>query len=230
MFALSTFAPPILARRICLAVFAFVLAAGLAAGAARARDLPPLHPMVYVADFDLDAADIQSQSVLPNVLPRPRILPSGPLRARQDPQAEAREIVDLMARTIVEKLTDAGLDAVRLPPNAPMPGSGWLVRGVFLQVDEGNRLRRAVIGFGAGHTGMQVAATMDDLAKGAPAPLYDVDASARSGHLPGAAVTLNPIVAGVRFVLAGGDLDRNVRDCAGKIADEVVKRMNAGPR
>jgi len=163
------------------------------------------------------------------VLPRPRLLPEGPLGVRQDPQAEARHLVDLMSRSLVDALTKAGFRATRVAPGAGLPATGWLVRGVFLQVDEGNRLRRALIGFGAGHTDMQVAATADDLSKGALAPLCNSDAEARSGHLPGAAVTLNPVVAGVRFVLAGSDLDRNVRECAGKIAQAVAARVRGKP-
>jgi hypothetical protein len=96
---------------------------------------------------------------------------------------------------------------------------------VFLQVDQGNRLRRAVVGFGEGRTEMEVAAAADDLANGQPAPLYDVDASAHSGNMPGAVVTLNPIVAGIRFAMAGHDLDRNVGECATKIASEVEMRV-----
>ncbi len=202
----------------------------LAAGAAWSRGLPPQTPTIYVADFELDAADIKSETVLPRVLPgRPRLLPEGPLGVRHDPQAQARHLVDLMARSVVDELTKAGFSTQRLPSTSVLPGSGWLVRGVFLQVDEGNRLRRAVIGFGAGHTDLQVAATADDLSRGRPAPLYDVDAQARSGHLPGAAVTLNPVVAGARFVLAGSDLDRNVRACAAKIAQAVATRVH-GPQ
>lgn len=177
--------------------------------------------MIYVADFELDAADVKSESILPRVLPRPRL--SGPLGLRQDPQAQARHVIDLMAQSIVEDLTKAGLAAQRRAPGVALPSVGWLVRGVFLEVDEGNRLRRATIGFGAGSTSLQVAAATDDLSRGRLAPLYQVDE--RSGHMPGAVVTMNPVFAGVRFVLAGHDLDRNVKEAAGKIAKDVEQRV-----
>ena len=213
-------------RSVC--TFALGVFAGLVPSAAWSVDPSAPSPTVYVADFELDAANVKSETLLPHLLPRPRLLPEGPLGARHDPQAEARHLVDLMARSLVDDLAKAGFAAVRLPPGAPVPATGWLVRGVFLQVDEGNRLRRAVIGFGAGHTDLQVAAMTDDLSKGVLPPLYDADAEARSGHLPGAAVTLNPIVAGVRFALAGNDLDRNARECAAKIAQAVAARVRTG--
>jgi hypothetical protein len=51
---------------------------------------------------------------------------------------------------------------------------------VFAQVGEGNHLRRAVIGFGAGETELQVMVAIDDLSQGAPEPFYELDASARA--------------------------------------------------
>jgi hypothetical protein len=71
-------------------------------------------------------------------------------------------------------------------------------------VQEGNQLRRAGIGFGAGHTELQVVVDIDDLAAGAPKPMYTVETKADSGKLPGAVITLNPYVAAARFVIASG--------------------------
>jgi len=182
---------------------------------------------IYVADFDLEAAAIKSEPGLLGARPL-GVLPEGPLTRLRggDPQAEARHIVDLMADSLVDDLRKDGLQAARLPAGAP-PAAGWLVRGMFLQVDQGNRLRRAVIGFGEGKTDLQVATAVDSLAAGMPAPFYQLDTSAKSRDLPGAAVTLNPYVAAVRFVRAGSDLDRNVKDSAAKIAATVVARVTA---
>jgi len=219
---------------------ALIAVAALLASCSRAnvlaeRDISPVSStvpaLVYVADFELDAAEVKSEPGILNELPRPRILPEvlprGPLTQNQNPHAEARRIVDLMARSIAEDLEKKGVAATRVAAGFPPPTAGWLVRGMFLEVDEGNRLRRAVIGFGVGQTRMEVAATTDDLAKGAPAPLYQLETDAHSGSLPGAAITLNPVVAGLRFVMAGQDLDKNVRETAAKIADEVEKRVES---
>ncbi len=183
--------------------------------------------VIYVADFELEVADITSESRRAKLAPMERLRSGGPLAQRQDPRSEARHLIDLMATSIVQDLDQAGFGAHRLPAGVSLPSGGWLVRGVFLEVDEGNRLRRAVIGFGQGQTEMQVAAAVDDLSKAPPPPLYDIDTSAHSGNMPGAAVTLNPIVAGIRFAMAGHDLERNVRDCAAKIAAAVETHMAA---
>jgi hypothetical protein len=184
--------------------------------------------VVYVADFDIEAAEIKSEPGIVGSRPL-GLLPHGPLaRLRQgDPETEARHLVDLMADTLVDDLVKAGLEARRVPAGIALPTEGWRVHGAFLQVDEGNRLRRAVIGFGAGETELQVAVAIDALSAAPPAPLYTVDTSAESRKLPGATVTLNPYVAAARFVLAGKDLDRNVKDTAGEIGKHVVVRVNA---
>jgi hypothetical protein len=222
-------------RRASLLLLGAALAlAGCSTAKVTASDptgIPPaLRPaVVYVADFDLDAAAIKPESGL--LGERPRLLPQGPLGilGKRDPEEERLHVVNLLAETLVGDLAKAGLTAQRVPAGAAPAGGGWLVRGVFLSVDEGNRLRRAVVGFGAGQTQTQLAVAIDDLAKGAPAPFYQLDTSAKSRDLPGAAVTLNPYVAAARFVLAKGDLDRNVRDSAHEIAKTVVARVNATP-
>jgi hypothetical protein len=189
--------------------------------------------IVYVADFDLDAADIKSEKGL---LPSPPKLP-GPLGdvlpplpgSPRDPQKLARELVDSMSATLVKDLTKAGLTARRLRAGEPLPTNataGWLVRGVFTDVNQGNQLHRAVIGFGVGKTDLQVLVDIADLVHGAPKNFYELNTTATSGKGPGAGpmIVLCPAGAAARFVIAGKDLDKNVKQTAAKIAGEVVQK------
>lgn len=186
--------------------------------------------VVYVADFELYAADIKAEKGL--LPPSPKL--PGPLGnalppppgAPKDPQKLARQLVDEMSESLVKNLAKAGLTARRLRPGEPHPTAGWLVRGVFTEVNQGNQLRRAVIGFGAGKTDLQVVVDIADLAHGAPEKFYELNTTANSGKLPGAGPTivLGPAGVAARFVIAGKDLDRNVKQTASKIAAEVVQR------
>jgi hypothetical protein len=181
--------------------------------------------MVYVADFDLDARDVRTErGFLPAPPPLPGLdaLPKLPGMSH-DPAARADEVVSLMSRSLVKELEAAGMQARRLRKNEPLPSSGWLVRGVFTRVQEGSRLQRSIIGFGAGDTDLQVIVTIDDLTGGTPKPLYSVETKADSGKLPGAVITLNPYVAAARFAIAGGDLDRNVKQSATQIAKQTAR-------
>ena len=132
-----------------------------------------------------------------------------------------------MADTLVKDLIKGGFTSARLAPGAPLPAQGWLVRGVFAEVQEGNRLRRAVIGFGVGKTDLQVVTVIDDLAQGTPKSFYELATEARSGQTPGAGPTLafGPYGAAARFVMAGQDLDQNVRQTASQIATHVAEHV-----
>lgn len=194
--------------------------------------------VIYVADFDLDAADIKAEK---DLLPPPPKLP-GPLGnalppppgAPKDPQKLARELVDEMSESLVKELTKAGLNTRRLAPGEPIPTSGWLVRGVFTNVNPGNQLERAVIGLGKGKTDVQVLVDIHDLARGTPGQFHATNtASASSGKLPGAApmmVERHPAAVAAKFALAGNDLDKTVKQTAAKIADEVIARNNSSPQ
>lgn len=195
-----------------------------------AATAPVQSPVVYVNDFELDAANVTTDQ---NPVDSARRLAGGllprPFAHRDDPQARARKIVDQMADTLVADLRKAGVDARRLPAGAAPPAQGWLVRGVFLDVDEGNRLRRSMVGFGAGASEIELAVAVDDLSKEAPAPLYQVIETHSSTSKPGAgaAIALNPYVAAAKFVIARGEQRMSVERAAGEVSDAVVARVKS---
>jgi hypothetical protein len=180
---------------------------------------------IYVSDFDLDVADIKSESVIPW---------NGPVRRfvvgswNRNPQVFHDKAVNSMAETIVKKLRKAGYKAERWSPDEELPANGWLVRGVVVTVDQGNRVRRAVVGFGLGEAEAKVAVDVCDLASGAPQPFYHLDTEADSGKMPGAGplVVLSPFTIAVRFVLAGQDMNECIDQTAVLIGNEVIGRIN----
>lgn len=192
---------------------------------------PPAPPMVvYVADFDLNAAEIKSE---PGLLPPPPKLPaqlSGRLpvfpSASKNPENVARQLVDSMSVSIVSELTKAGFTARRIFDSCNLPTSGWLVRGVFTEVDQGNQLQRAVVGFGWGKTDLQLSIKFDYLTQGPPKHFYELNTAAESGKAPGAGPTilLGPAGVTARFTIAGQDLNRNVKQTASKIAEELARQ------
>jgi len=183
---------------------------------------------IYVANFDLETSDIKSEAGLLGGRIRPlhhvRELLTG---NSNDPDAVALRLVNSMADAIVSDLNKAGFPAQRIDPDAVVPTDGWLVRGVFTQVDEGNQVRRALIGFGQGKTDIQVMTVVDNLAAGPPKPLYQIKTEAMSGNAPGAGplIAVNPASVVVRFVLAGGDLKHNISKTAEKIASQVTHQF-----
>ena len=187
---------------------------------------------VYVSDFQLDAQEFHADQGVRGALPgrlQQRFgslgqgLPS-PL-ATHDPAGKARQIVDEMSESLVNSLTEKGFAATRLNPgDSILPSQGWLVSGTFTEVDEGNRLKRAVIGFGQGATQMEVQVGISNLSSSDPkAPFVIFGTVEDPSKLPGAAVTMNPYVAAAKFVLEKNATERDVRHTADQIVAEILK-------
>ena len=172
---------------------------------------------VYVQDFSLDAEATEPRAGL---LPRPRLFQQ---LTGEDPAAHARRVVDEMASALVKDLDAAGVPAERLLPGRSLPSDGWLVRGVFTEIDPGSPLRRAVIGFGSGKTDMEVQVGVSDLATHPTESFLVFGTVTDPSRLPGGAVTRNPYVVAAKFVLAKGAPQRDVQHTAKTIADELVK-------
>lgn len=206
---------------------ALFLLAGPARGDEPAAGPPPPGPpgTVYVTDFEIQTEAVKPETGLLAERPRPLKRLFGHAPGQQDPEAEAIELVDLMAKSLVEGLNKAGYQAQRLFPGAPNPPEGYLLRGIFVRVDEGNRLQRAVVGFGAGETELKVEASLDDLAAGVPQPFYKVDAGDESRKLPGGIIMRNPYAMAARFVMSRDDLDKNVKKTASEIVENITARV-----
>lgn len=99
-----------------------------------------------------------------------------------------REVADALATELTVKIQGWGLNALRSDPGMPLPPGSVLVTGHFVNIDEGNRLKRMVIGLGAGQSSID--AQVSVMAPGAAGfeELIGFNAHADSGSMPGAAV------------------------------------------
>lgn len=181
--------------------------------------------IVYVKDFDLQPGNFQAET---GILPVTPLSGGGsaPLILRffgvpEDNTIRMRELVNSMSSSLVVNLQIAGLNARHLPSGETFPRGGWLVRGAFVQVDEGNRLRRALVGFGSGAAKLRVVVWVSDLSSRSSAPFYVLDTSAHSSRKPGAAFSFDPYVGAARFLTDGLDMEANVTQIAVEIADDI---------
>lgn len=180
---------------------------------------------IYVADFALDAKDDAPDQGVRGAL-RGRLGKRLPrLLQKENPAERARQIVDTMADSLVEHLIAKGLQAERVRNTAgDLPREGWLVQGVFTEVDEGNRLKRAGIGFGKGATSMDVHVGISDLAGSDPRAAFLFFGTEKDpSRIPGAIVAMNPYVAAAKFVLQKNATERDIQRSAGQIVEEIVK-------
>ena len=190
---------------------------------------------VYVCNFKLDPSLIQIDptgnglgSSLLGGSNSGGIL--GRLRQRSQPeihgsQAEqAQQIVDNLADEITQSLNKKKISATRMADCKQNPaGKGWMLRGEFLAVDEGNRAERAAIGFGEGATRMDVSVTVTDLGSGTEtAPLASFDTTKDPGKKPGAVVTMNPYALAAKFHMEKNATAKDLQQTAEEIAGEVA--------
>ena len=172
---------------------------------------------IYIKDFELDGANFQGdQSVLSR-------LPVGSRLMNRGGQNEPAAIVNNMAEALVDAFNRQNLPAQRLAASNSLPPKGWLINGVFTEVDEGNRIQRAVLGFGQGSTQMTVQVGVNDLASNNPqAPFIIFGTIKDPSKMPGAVVTKNPYVAAAKFVMEKNATSKDVKNTAEQIVAEIL--------
>ena len=187
---------------------------------------------VYVCDFALDAEHFEGDQGVRGMLPGRRLDQLGqrlphPM-ANRDPEVRTREIVDSMSLSLIKSLRDKGLIAYQLScSKAALPHDGWLLQGVFTEVDEGNRLKRAVIGFGRGATSMDVQVGVSNLASTEPKTPFIIFGTIKDPKkMPGAVVTMNPYIAAAKFVMEKNATEKDIQKTAEQIADEIIKHAH----
>ena len=106
-----------------------------------------------------------------------------------------------LAISLVEQLSKYIAPAEILPEGRPVPltkQNAWLVHGTYDRVNQGSRLLRAGIGFGAGGTKMETHVQISDISGYWVAPFLTLQTTGGSGLAPGAWAAFTP--AGAFFV------------------------------
>jgi len=99
-----------------------------------------------------------------------------------------RQVSDALATELTQKIAALGLYTVRADQSLqPAPGS-ILITGYFVDIDEGNRLQRNVIGLGMGKSYLDSKVRVLAPSPSGYRELIAFDAHADSGEMPGAAV------------------------------------------
>ena len=106
----------------------------------------PRPQLIVVHDFGVSAGDVALDSGVGARLK---------LMMRETPAAEeelkiGREVARIVTENLVKEISKLGLPAVPAATAGPVSGPTLSIEGHFVSVDEGNRLRRMVVGFGAG--------------------------------------------------------------------------------
>ena len=209
------------------------LAATLALGCAKARldviQAAPAGPMVkppvvLVYDFA--------------VTPEEALTDSFGTYSERAGEAESKEIqlahatAVSLSEQLVAKLQKKGIAAERALDDRAPPLHAFVVRGQFLDVDKGSRLKRMVIGFGAGSSKLVARVQVYQAVPWGLRRIAEAEAVASGSKMPGMALPVGIAATVTSAVISGGmNVLKEVRGGmdadAGRMAEQIAKRAEA---
>jgi len=161
----------------------------------------PVRPTrIVVYDFAVSSAEVKlNQSIVHRTLRE--VQSTGTPQKSQLETAHA--VAHDLANALVHDLQELGFTVEKLPRGTPVKGNVLIVDGQFLNVDEGNRLKRLVIGFGAGASKLDSRVQVYQVSGGTPQRVLEFETHVESAKMPGAAVTMGAGAVATGAVTAG---------------------------
>ena len=188
---------------------------------------PPTAVVVY--PFAANASDVSLNSSIFQVAYRNM---SGEDQTDQQLQI-ARQTAENICVQVAANLTQKGITTTCLQRGVPPTGSNVLILdGEFTDISEGNRLRRMVIGLGAGQSKVDTVVQVIQKTDQGSTEILDFTTSADSGYMPGAGIT-GPAGAAAGGAAAAASLGvnlaaggvKNVTSSTGYLVDKTTDQI-----
>jgi len=154
---------------------------------------------------------------------------------RREPDADsstaalAQQVQGAFAKTLISELQKSAVPAETAPADhAAIPANTLVIRGEFKTINQGNKTKRMMIGFGRGASDVQAHVTVSLTTDAQPVVLSEFNLKSQSGKKPGAAATMGVGSVAVGAA-AGGVSDRkaSVEADASRMARAVAKQIEA---
>ncbi len=191
----------------------------------------PRPDRVLVYDFAVSANDVRLNSAIGARLAN---LATG-ANENEEQIKVGRTVAKALSESLVKELDQLGLPVEHASSGTMPTEKTVIIHGQFLTIDEGNRLRRMVIGFGVGGTDLQTKVQVYQGTEAAPLLLQEFEANAESSKKPG----MGPMVgvgaaatsAASAAAVSGGvgvatEFDQTVEGGAKRTAKEVAKPLS----
>lgn len=202
-------------------LFAALLVAGCAgADASNQQSNVATHAIarpeqVFVYDFAATDRDIPADSAIAELVEQ-RTTPQTP-----EEIALGRRLGALVAVRLIEELNDRGIPAIAAGTGPiPHPGDA-VVRGVFVSVDEGSRIKRVLVGFGSGSAELKTLAEAYVVTADGLVPLGSAEIETHGGKMPGVLV---PLAMTSPVGLAANSATKVVRESGAESLEGAAKR------
>ena len=195
-----------------------LIALGCATASVQTLSAPPRDgtlakpPVLLVYDFATSAYDVAVDSLGPSVIS------SGSQTSKQ--AKTAHKIAQLLSEKLAQKLNARGIRAKRATDGEIPPIDAFILRGHFLTIDEGSRVMRMVVGFGAGGKELRVRVQVYQQGEEGTRRIASAEAWTTDSKMPGMAV---PVGAGAML----GNAATSAMISGGmNVAQEVTGRMS----
>jgi Domain of unknown function (DUF4410) len=109
------------------------------------------------------------------------------------------------------------------------PENAWVIRGEFTRVNQGSRLLRGVVGFGAGGTKVETNVAVYDLNRNSNVPFLTFSTTGGSNAEPGAVTggATDPVVAAVGIAASGaGGIAHGLTEDTSRTAREITAELS----
>ena len=124
-------------------------------------------------------------------------------REGEELEAFRKTTADNFTRELCERTGGRIAPATPLTETARPQKGDWIVEGRFLQVEQGSRLLRSLVGLGAGGTKMEARTTVSVVgARGTKKTIAEIETTGGSNAEPGLLTFPTPIGGGIRAVLS----------------------------
>jgi hypothetical protein len=187
---------------------------------------------IVVYPFAVDTSDVTlNQSIVQRAY---RSISNTDQSAQQEKIAHdtAHDICDQVAADLNQK----GYQAICQERGAPVAGANVVVvDGEFTNISEGNRLRRLVIGFGAGASVLDTDVNVFQKTTQGTVQILDFKTHADSGKMPGAALTAGAgaaaggsaaVIVGANAAMGGAKTyTSSTGYLTGKTSDQIVQTI-----
>jgi hypothetical protein len=192
------------------------------------------------------SVSVKEEKWAPEQLAAPRAIvvddyatPDAALRVDRDGAELAAfktEFSGAFSEMLVERLS-AGVAPARRLGDGPPPAKGeWMLEGEFTRVNQGSRLLRSLIGWGAGGTKLETRTLVyEQTGRRSRRLLGEIATTGGSNAEPGALGLPTPVTAGVRLVLSASltglrpDMRRTTRMIAAALAGHLESRGHRLP-
>ncbi len=196
-----------------------VLVAGLALGGCASISVEPgtayatpQKPLkVYVEDFSTDKGEFNVD------------------RDGADLDAFKKDLQAMMTTGITTDLSKRLIFAEALRgTGTPKRKQAWLIRGQFVRVNQGSRLLRGTLGFGAGATKLETKVQVYDLSTGNPNPFLTFSTTGGSNAEPGVLPSLatDPLSLVIDAAGGAGNVAHGVTEDTNRTAREITAELS----